>query len=433
MNEPLLVLTEPVRSAAEYLARGGGQGLAAAITRAPAQVAAEVRRSGLRGRGGSGFPTGEKWESVRARPSRTRYLVCNAAEGEPATFKDRWIIRRNPYQVLEGIAIAAYAIGATKVYIAIKEASTKEIEALRRAMTEMTDMPAQVPVELTAGPDDYLFGDEKATVEVIEGREALPRILPPYQVGLFARSGRPNPTVVNNVETLANVPLILRRGADWFRESGTLGSPGGMVFTVCGDVRRPGMYELPLGLSLDALVHLVGGGPREGRKIKAVVPGASAGLLPPERFGTPLDFDMMRAAGSALGSGGFAVYDDTACMVAVTLGFARFLADESCGQCPACKHGCTAIADGLDRIERGIGGQDDLRTVLTRCDTVTGGRRCALPVGAELLVRSAIETFREEFEAHLGRPCPRPRCLPFPLIADFGDGRFSYQTREVAA
>ncbi|HEV7932554.1 MAG TPA: NADH-ubiquinone oxidoreductase-F iron-sulfur binding region domain-containing protein [Actinomadura sp.] len=430
MNEPLPALTEPVRSVAEYLARGGGQGLAAALTRAPAQVTAEVRRSGLRGRGGSGFPTGQKWQSVRAHPCETRYLVCNAAEGEPATFKDRWIIRRNPYQVLEGIAIAAYAIGAVKAYIVIKERSKREIEALRRAMAEM---PVRVPVEITAGPDDYLFGEEKAAVEVIEGREALPRILPPYQVGLFARSGRPNPTVVNNVETLANLPLILRRGADWFRESGTPGSPGGMVFTLCGDIRRPGMYELPLGLSLDALVRLVGGGPREGRRIKVVVPGASAAPLPPERFGTPLDFDLMRAAGSALGSGGFAVYDDTACMVAVTLGFARFLADESCGQCPACKRGCTAIADGLERIERGAGGQADLRAVLARCETVTGGRRCALPAGADLLVRSAVETFREEFEAHLGRSCPRPRRLPFPLIADFGDGRFSYETREVAA
>ncbi|MCW2898593.1 MAG: NADH-quinone oxidoreductase subunit [Streptosporangiaceae bacterium] len=430
MIEPLLVLTEPVRSAAEYLARGGGQGLAAAVTRAPAQVAAEVRRSGLRGRGGSGFPTGAKWESARARPGSTRFLVCNAAEGEPATFKDRWIIRRNPYQVLEGIAIAAYAIGAAKAYIAIKETSRREIEALRRAMAEM---PSQVPVELITGPEDYLFGEEKATVEVIEGREALPRILPPYQVGLFAGSGRPNPTVVNNVETLANVPLILRRGSDWFRQSGTPGSPGGMVFTICGDIRRPGMYELPLGLSLDALVHLVGGGPHEGREIKVVFPGASAAPLAPERFGTPLDFDTMRAAGSALGSGGFAVYDDTACIVAVTLGFARFLAHESCGQCPACKHGCTAIADGLERIERGAGSEDDLRAVLARCETVTGGRRCALPAGTDQLVRSAIETFREEFQAHLGRACPRPRCLPLPLIADFGDGRFSYRTREVAA
>jgi NADH-quinone oxidoreductase subunit F len=430
MIEPVLPLTEPVASADEYLARGGGRGLAAAIRRPAAEVAAEVRRSGLRGRGGSGYPTGAKWESVRARPGDTRYLVCNAAEGEPATFKDRWIIRRNPYQVLEGIAIASHAIGAVKAYIVIRKASTIEIAALRRAMAEM---PPRTPTELVVGPEDYLFGEEKAAAEVIEGRPALPRILPPYQVGLFARSGRPNPTVVNNAETLANVPLILRRGAEWFRESGTPGSPGGMVFTVCGDVRHPGMYELPLGLPVDALVHLVAGGPREGRTVKAVVPGASAAPLGPGRFGTPLDFDMMRAAGSALGSGGFAVYDDTACMVAVTLAFARFLADESCGQCPACTHGCAAITGLLERIERGAGDLDDLRSVLARCDTVTGGRRCALPAGAESFVRGAVETFREEFEAHLGCTCPRPRCVPVPLIADFGDGRFHYETREVAA
>ena len=292
----------------------GGKALVAALGSSPQAVIEEVNRSGLRGRGGAGFPTGVKWETVRSDPCPTKFVVCNAADGEPGTFKDRWLQRHNPYQVLEGIAIAALAVGASRAFIAIKRTFEREIGLLRRAIAEMrgSEMLGLVPIEIVSGPDEYLFGEEKALLEVIEGNDPLPRILPPYQVGLFARQRSTNPTVVNNVETLANVPHIIREGAEWFHSFGTETSPGTMVFTLCGDVLRPGIYELPLGLPLRTLLFDVGGGSPPGRAVKAVFPGASNTILTPDRFDTSLDFDSMRAVGSALGSAGFVVYDESA-------------------------------------------------------------------------------------------------------------------------
>jgi NADH:ubiquinone oxidoreductase subunit F (NADH-binding) len=429
----ILPLTEPVDSLGDYLSRGGTEGLATALRRTPDQVIAEVRTAGLRGRGGAGFPTADKWASVRGADGPTRYVVCNAAEGEPGTFKDRYILRRNPYLVLEGTAIAAHAVGASRAFVAIKTRYGPEIDRLRGALAELTeaDLLGPVPVQLVLGPDEYLFGEEKAALEVIEGSEPLPRIFPPYQLGVFAKRDARNPTAVNNVETLAHVPNILCNGAASFRTGGTDTSPGSTVFTVSGDVRRPGLYELPFGLSMRVLLDLVAGGPANGRRFKAVVPGASAGLLTEDRLDTPLDFESMRDAGSGLGSAGFVVYDDSTCMVAATLTFARFLAIESCGQCPACKHGTEEIAESLERLERGLGTADDLAAVRQKCGTVTGGSRCALPLGAEALVSSALEAFEDEFTAHVGRSCPLPRDLPVPKITDFDDatGRFDYDER----
>lgn len=423
-------LAEPMASAGEYRAAGGGEALAAALTAPAAEVIAEVVRSGLRGRGGAGYPAGAKWRAVRADPCPVKYLVCNAAEGEPGTFKDRWILRRNPYQVLEGIAIAAYAIGARAAFIVIKRSFTREIDALARAMREMTDagLTGPAPVSIVPGPAEYLFGEEKAAAEVVEGSEPLPRILPPYRVGLFARPGSPNPTVTNNVETLANVPAILRDGAAAFRATGTAASPGTMIFTLCGDVRRPGVYELPLGTPLLSLLSGNGGGSRDGHKLKAVFPGASNAILTPAQFGTPLDFEAMRSAGSGLGSGGFIAYDQSACIVAATLAFSRFLAAESCGQCPACTKGTSEITAALERIEGGTGSTGDVEAIVSRCGSVTGGQRCALPTGESLLAESAIRQFRDEFDAHLGQACPRPRDLPVPVLAGFDQAasRFRY-------
>jgi NADH:ubiquinone oxidoreductase subunit F (NADH-binding) len=423
-------LADPMASVGEYQAAGGGEALAAALTAPPGEVIAEVIRSGLRGRGGAGYPTGAKWQTVRADPCPVRYLVGNAAEGEPGTFKDRWLLRRNPYQVLEGIAIAAHAIGARAAFIVIKRGFTREIGALARAMREMTGagLTGPAPVSIVPGPGGYLFGEEKAAAEVVEGGEPLPRILPPYRVGLFARPGSANPTVTNNVETLANVPAIVRDGAATFRATGTGDSPGTMIFTLCGDVRRPGVYELPLGTPLLSLLSGCGGGSRDGRKLKAVFPGASNAILTPPQFGTPLDFEAMRAAGSGLGSGGFIAYDQTACIVAATLAFSRFLAAESCGQCPACTKGTGEITAALERIEGGTGSPADVATIVARCASVTGGQRCALPTGEARLVESAIRQFRPEFDAHLGRGCPRPRDLPLPVLADFDQAasRFRY-------
>jgi NADH-quinone oxidoreductase subunit F len=235
----ILLTGDPVSSAGEYVARGGGRGLAAARALEPEQVIELVRRAGLRGRGGAGFPTGIKWRTVREDPCPTKYVVCNAAEGEPGTFKDRWLIRANPYLVVEGLGIAAYAVGAERAFFGIKAGYGPEVDRLTAAMEEMAarDLVGPVPVELIQGPDEYLFGEEKALLEVIEGNEPLPRIVPPWMEGLFRRPGSPNPTLVNNVETLANVPLILERGPEWFRSFGTEDSPGTMLFTLSGDVR----------------------------------------------------------------------------------------------------------------------------------------------------------------------------------------------------
>ena len=429
----ILLLDDPVRSLDEYVGRGGGRALAAALEQAPEEVIEEVRRSGLRGRGGAGFPTGVKWRTVREDPCPTKYMVCNAAEGEPGTFKDRWLLRMNPYQVLEGVEIAAHAVGAQAAYIGIKVGFEREVERLEGAMQEMADreLLGPVPIELVPGPDEYLFGEEKALLEVIEGNLPLPRIVPPWMEGLFRTPDSPNPTAVNNVETLANVPHIIREGADWFRSFGTEDSSGTMLFTLCGDVRHPGVYELPLGFSLRDLVYGLGGGPPEGRELKAIFPGASSTVISPEQLDTPLGFDPMRAVGTALGAGGFVVYDDSACIVRATLSFSRFLYVESCAQCPACKHGTGAITELLERIERGEGSGGDVETILARALTVTDAQRCALPTGATLIAQSAVQVFGDEFAAHFGRGCPRPRDLPLPKIVDFDEeaGVFIYDER----
>jgi NADH-quinone oxidoreductase subunit F len=431
----ILLTGDPVPSAEVYVARGGGRGLAAVRALAPDEVIEQVRRSGLRGRGGAGFPTGIKWRTVREDPCPTKYVVCNAAEGEPGTFKDRWLLRANPYLVVEGLGIAAYAVGAERAYIGIKAGFGPEVARLTAAMEEMAerDLVGPVPVELIQGPDEYLFGEEKALLEVIEGNDPLPRVVPPWMEGLFRKPGSPNPTAVNNVETLANVPLIVDRGPDWFRSFGTEDSPGTMLFTLCGDVRSPGVYELPLGYSLRDLVEGVGGGVPEGRQLKMVFPGASNTIITPEQLDTPLGFDPMGAVGTGLGSGGFVVYDDSACIVRAALAFSRFLYVESCAQCPACKHGTGAITELLERIDRGEGSDADVETILARALTVTDAQRCALPTGETLIAQSAVQVFGSEFAEHLGRACPRPRELPVPKIVDFdevaGDFRFDERYR----
>jgi NADH-quinone oxidoreductase subunit F len=436
MSQPpgtILLPDGPVSSLDAYVEGGGGKGLAAARERAPEEVIEEVRRSGLRGRGGAGFPTGMKWRTVREDPCPTKYVVCNAAEGEPGTFKDRWLLRMNPYQVIEGLGIAAHAVGAQRAFIGIKAGFEQEVKRLGAAMEEMAarDLVGPVPVELVQGPDEYLFGEEKALLEVIEGNDPLPRVVPPWMEGLFRTPDSPNPTVVNNVETLANVPHILEKGAEWFRSFGTDDSPGTMVFTLCGDVRHPGVYELPMGFSLRELIYGVGGGPPEGRELKAVFPGASSTVISPEQLHAPLAFDTMRAIGTALGAGGFVVYDDSACIVRATLAFSRFLYVESCGQCPACKHGTGAITTLLERIDRGEGSELDVETILARALTVTDAQRCALPTGESLIAQSAVQVFGPEFVEHFGAGCPRPRDVPVPKIVDFDEvaGQFVLDER----
>jgi NADH:ubiquinone oxidoreductase subunit F (NADH-binding) len=417
----------------EYAAAGGGRGLEIALSAGPEAIIEEVARSGLRGRGGAGFPTGEKWRTVRTTGSGTRFAVCNAAEGEPSTFKDRILLRRNPYQVLEGLAIAAHAVTAERAFIGLKETFPQEIERLAGAVAEMESAGALagVQIDVVLGPDHYLLGEETGLEEVIEGRDPLPRVLGPFIQGLWATPQADNPTLMNNVETLANVPHIVADGADWLRANGTDASPGTMLFTICGDVRREGVYELPLGTPMRYLVEELGGGPANGRSVKAIVPGASNTVITPQQFDVPMDFESMNQAGTALGAAGFAVFDESACMVETALMYSRFLWVESCGQCPPCKFGSGEITAQLERLEAGKGESADIELVLARAKTVTDGQKCALPTGTSLLAQSFVQVYRPEFQEHVGRACPRPRDLVFPKIDDWDEaaGRFSYDLR----
>lgn len=401
--EQLLPLTEPVASLAHYREHGGCAGLAEALRVGPDEVIAEVRAAGLRGRGGAGYPTAEKWAATRSTNGPVS-VVCNAAEGDLGTFKDRFILRRNAYQVLEGLAIAAVAVGARRAFIGIRGTCHAEITALIHALDELARARLLGPasIRIVLGGDDYLFGEEHA----------------------MRAAADVDPTVVvNNVETLAHVPSVLRLGANGFRASGTSDSPGTTVFTLSGDVRQPGLYELPMGVPLRMLIELFGAGTPSGRPVKAVFPGAGAAPLAGARLDVPLDYDSVRAAGSALGSAGLVVYDDSTCMVAAALASCRFLAAEPAGQCVECQRRDRRLLAGFERIERGFASEGDLAMLL-----LGGGQRCCAPTGTARLVRGVLDQFAGEFADHLGRPCPLPRELPVPRLIDYDefDGHFTY-------
>jgi NADH-quinone oxidoreductase subunit F len=423
-------VSDSIASIEEYRAMGGMRGLERALSMTPGAVIDEVDASGLRGRGGAGFPTGSKWRSIRNDGAGTRFVVANGAEGEPATFKDRWLMRRNPYAIVEGLAIASYAVGAAKSYVGVKQSFERETAALGRAIEEVRagGLVDEFPIDVVLGPDRYLFGEETGLLEVVEGRVPLPRILRPFMQGLFADATRENPTLVNNVETLANVSWVLAEGADWWRVRGTQSSPGTMAFTLVGDVEREGVFELPLGTPLRELIEEHGGGPRGGRAVKAVFPGASSVVLPAESLDTPMDFESFNAIGAGLGSAGFLVLDDTACMVEAAWLYSRFLSIESCGQCPPCKLNSTYVTERLERLQAGRTDVGGLDAVIQRAATSTDGQRCALPTGESLIVQSLMQEFRPEFENHLGRPCPFERRIGFPKLVDLDEqaGRFVY-------
>jgi NADH:ubiquinone oxidoreductase subunit F (NADH-binding) len=437
--EKNLLPEKTIESCDEYLSKGGGKALAKALTQDREKIIAEVKKSGLRGRGGAGFPTGVKWASVAHDPCPTKYLACNGAEGEPGTFKDRYLMRKNPYQLLEGMAIAAYAINAKKAFLTLKKSFEKEYVAVSRALKEMSSQGyvGSIPIEIVRGPEDYLLGEEKALLEVIEGGDALPREadFPPYIKGLFATPTDMNPAVVNNVETLSNVPNIILRGADWFRTLGTKDSPGTMIFTLSGDVQKPGIYELPMGTPLRELIENYGAGPRPGRSVKAVFSGVSSGVILPSVLDTPLDFGSMRAIGSGLGSGGFIVYDDTGCMVRVAHKFSEFLFVESCFQCIACKVGCERATANLQKLIDGSGSDIELENVLIGARSAPRANRCYLPVEESLVIPSIVTNFLPEFVAHYNRGCKGCREIITPKMADFDEAAatFTYSKTKTAA
>jgi NADH:ubiquinone oxidoreductase subunit F (NADH-binding) len=447
-QSPILLSGDPVAALDDYLDHGGGRGLALGRSGGADDVISELVRSGLRGRGGGGFPTGAKWASIRDAGPGRRFAVCNAAEGEPGTFKDRALIRHNPYQVLEGLAIAAEVLGVEGAYVATKASFGHEADRLRTAIEETSAAGwfGSKDVTLVLGPEEYLFGEEKALLEVIEGREPLPRLLPPFQHGLFATDiqtgweatdapaagpGQANPTLVNNVESLANVPHILTNGADWYRSHGTQTSPGTIVATVTGDVQHPLVVEVEMGTPLADLIELAGG-PHPGRTVQAVLNGVANGVLTASMLAVGCDYEGLAASGSGLGSAGFVVYDDTVCPVEMARMVSRFLYVESCGQCRSCKFGCAEITGALEKLNAGTGNERDVELIGVRLRSVTDQVRCYLATEEQVVISSILQRFPEEFALHLEGRCSheQPRPLLAPKIVDLADGAVTWDERQ---
>jgi len=458
--DPFLLPSTDLASVADYQAFGGGQGLARARELGAEQTIKEISLSGLRGRGGAGFRTGRKWFGLYQAEGTTRYVVANGAEGEPGTFKDRTLMRANPYQVIEGIAVAALVLGAREAFFCLKASFGREVDRITSAVAEMeaAGLVGDLTITIVQGPDEYLYGEEKAMLEVIEGKAPLPRLLPPYEQGLFAvapelgwestprdpssavvgetpvgssAGAGVNPTLVSNVETFANIVPILTRGAEWHRGLGTAESPGHAICTVVGDVETAGVAEIELGMTVAEVIQQIGGGVRPGRHVKAVLSGVSNAVLTAAQLDTGLSYEAMAATGSGLGSLGLIVYDETACMVDLAHIVSRFLYVESCGQCPACKFGTGEITAYLERLRQLRGEDRDVVAIAERLRSVTDGNRCALPVEEQAVVASLLRSFPEEFADHLeGQRCPGRHNLPIPKIVDIAKGVATFDLRQ---
>ena len=419
----------PYDSLADYVAAGGGKGLQAARAVTSETLIEELVASGLRGRGGAGFPTGVKWRTVKSFASQllNTSVVVNAAEGEPGTFKDRTIIRTNPYAVIEGALIAARAMDAKSIIIATKGDFKDEVVRLRAAVDEVTaaDWCGDVEVRVLEGPSEYLYGEETALLEVIDGRPPFPRIAPPFRRGIdevvesdddvesgsglpanvrMAGTGESSaapPVLVNNVETMANVPAIIARGAEWFRSVGSKESPGTIVCTVTGAVQRPGVAEVAMGTTLRDVIERAGGLQPE-RQLRAVLVGVSSAVITADQLDTELTYETMAAIGTGLGSAGFLVVADDTPAISIAAGASHFLAVESCGQCTPCKQDGVEIAELLAKATRGEAGPEDLDTVRMRLQTITTGARCSLAAQHQAVVGSLLDAFdgeiRSQFE-----------------------------------
>jgi NADH-quinone oxidoreductase subunit F len=395
-----------------YEARGGYQAARRAVTSmAPADIVAEVRKAGLRGRGGAGFPAGLKWSFVPQDRPGPRYLCVNADEGEPGTFKDRAILVRDPHRLLEGMIIAAYAVGIRTAVVYVRGEYERIAGRFREAVDEArgrgflgpavfgTGFSLDVIVHFGAGA--YICGEETALLESVEGRRGQPRLKPPFPavVGLFGA-----PTVINNVETLASVPSIIARGADWFAASGQPRDCGTRLFGVSGAVRRPGLYELPTGTPLRALIWDHAGGPPEGVAVKAVIPGGlSAPLLRADELETPMDFESLAQACSMIGSAAVIVVGDRTRILEVLAVIARFYAHESCGQCTPCRIGTSWIHKTVRRIAAGRGRSADLDLILDLADGMKMRTLCPMGDAAALPIHALVSKFRDELEREVGR------------------------------
>lgn len=387
----------------------------------PDQVVQELKTSGLRGRGGAGFPTGVKWDKVLNHRVKERYFVCNAGEHEPGTFKDRHLLKTVPHQLIEGCLIASKTARAKASFIYVNHEYAEERENLKKALAQAKERGfigknilgsgIDIDLQVFEGHGSYVAGEETAMLESMQGRPAMPRQKPPFYPTDYGLYGKP--TLVNNVETLCNIPRILHKGAAWFTQVGTEKCPGTMMFSLSGAVNRPGVYEMPMGVTVRDLIEKCGGGVPGGRKIKAVFPGGPAfSMITADQLDLTMDFDSLKKAGTGLGSAGVIVVDDATCMVAKTLQFSNFFKGESCGQCPPCRMGTINLAALMEKIEAGEGTQKDLDSLLQLCGFVKGTGYCTLVTGAAVLVQSSVKLFRQEFEDHI-----RLQRCPFPAAA----------------
>ena len=408
------------QSIEDYLAQDGYDALARALTRmSPDAIIAEIAAAGLRGRGGAGFPTARKWAACRSEAAATKYLVCNGDEGDPGAFMDRSILEADPHAVLEGMIIGARAVGATRGFLYIRNEYPLVLRRMETAVLQARDLGLlgtdilgsefDFDVEIVRGAGAFVSGEETALIASIEGRRAMPRPRPPYPSnrGLWGR-----PTVINNVETWANVPAIIRLGAAWFAGIGTATSKGTKVFSLVGKINNTGLVEVPMGLPLRDVVLGIGGGIPDGREFKAVqIGGPSGGCLAKEHLDLPVDYESLAAAGSMMGSGGLIVMDDRTCMVDIALYFLRFTMDESCGKCAPCRIGTRRMAEILERITQGEGTEGDLDRLLELAALVKQGSLCGLGQTAPNPVLTTLRYFRDEFRAHVvERRCPALVC-----------------------
>ncbi len=402
-----------------YVANDGYHGLVKALEMAPEEVIEEIKESGLRGRGGAGFPTGLKWELCYKSPGTVKYLICNADEGDPGAFMDRSLLEGDPHAVLEGMLIGAYAIGATEGYIYIRAEYPLAIERLEVALNQMADYGLigdnilgsnfSFHIKIKQGAGAFVCGEETALMASIEGKRGMPRSRPPFpaQAGLWGK-----PTNINNVETWANVSAILQRGSQWYASYGSETSKGTKTFALAGKINRTGLIEVPMGISLQEIIYGVGGGIPDDKRFKAVQTGGpSGGCLPTSRLNLPVDYESLTGAGSIMGSGGMVVMDEDNCMVDVARYFLSFTQSESCGKCVPCRLGTKQMLDILENICNGKGKLEDIDLLLELSEGIKAGSLCGLGQTAPNPVLTTLRYFRDEYEAHINeRRCPALAC-----------------------
>lgn len=404
----------------EYIARGGYFALSKVVNEmTPDEVIQEIKKSGLRGRGGGGFPTGLKWELTAKNRGGQSYVICNADEGDPGAFMDRSILEGDPHSIIEAMAITAYAIGANQGYVYIRAEyplAVKRLEDARMAAYENGFLGQNIfgtdfsfDLELRLGAGAFVCGEETALIASIEGGRGMPRNKPPFPAneGLFGR-----PTVINNVETYANVPLIINEGADWFRQIGTEKSPGTKVFALGGKINNTGLIEVPMGTTLRHVVYDIGGGIPRGKAFKAVQTGGpSGGCLTAKDLDTPIEYETLVAKGSMMGSGGMIVMDESNCMVDVARFYMEFIVDESCGKCSPCREGTKRMLELLEKITRGDGTMDDLVELRELGEVIKDTSLCGLGQTAPNPVLSTLDNFYDEYIAHVkDKKCPAGVC-----------------------